>query len=256
MKKVMAININDLGGISDHLMDHKYHNCNRNYIDWKYWAEQVDKSATWNAFKDYILKKKPDILVIQEMLVSRYENIDFISELDDLGYTYLKGCLPENDGNYSLTITFYNRDCDAPEYLNFPNDSRRYRSVVSKLGNLIICGSHFPPESDLVFLKRMYQFVLSYQDKNFLLIGDLNASNPTMGNWQLISNLLKKGFIDLWTAAGNDEHTPTEAQYGGRLDLAIASPSLAKKVEHIEIDSTPMKYGITDHSAVIVDIKD
>lgn len=29
-----------------------------------------------------------------------------------------------------------------------------------------------------------------------------------------------------------DEHTPTEAQYQGRLDYAIVSPSLAKKVEN------------------------
>jgi hypothetical protein len=37
----------------------------------------------------------------------------------------------------------------------------------------------------------------------------------------------------LWVMFGNDENTPTEAQYQGRLDYAIASPSLAKKVKNI-----------------------
>ena len=90
--------------------------------------------------------------------------------------------------------------------------------------------------------------------KDFLLIGDLNANDPTRGNKQMVNRLLDEGAVDLWTAAGGDEHTPTEAQYQGRLDYAIASPSLAKKVENIEIDSFLLNEGITDHAAVIVDI--
>lgn len=66
--------------------------------------------------------------------------------------------------------------------------------------------------------------------------------------------MLDKGAIDLWIAAGNDENTPTEAKHQGRLDYAIASPSLARKVQNIEIDPFPMDTGITDHAAIMVDI--
>ena len=70
----------------------------------------------------------------------------------------------------------------------------------------------------------------------------------------MVNRLLDEGAVDLWIAAGNDEDTPTEAQFGGRIDYAIASPSLAKKVEKIEIDPFPMNEGISDHAAIIVDI--
>lgn len=79
----MSINMNDFGGKNEHLMNHRYfNNRDRKYqIDWKYWAKQVKKDETWNSLKEYILDKQPDLLVIEEMLISCYESIDFIGEL-------------------------------------------------------------------------------------------------------------------------------------------------------------------------------
>lgn len=252
-KRIMAINANNMGGKTRHLMTHRYFN-NRDkkyHIDWRYWAKHVDKTETWNSLKKYILKKRPDILVVEEMLVSSYEIIDFIGELAEMGYSYLEECLPER-GNYSLTMTFFREG--NPEYVSSPGKYRENRSVICKDDELLICGSHFPCESDEVFLKHMGDFVIAHLGEDFLLIGDLNANDPTRGNKQMVNKLLNEGAVDLWTAAGNYEHTPTEAQYQGRLDYAIASPSLAKKVENIEIDPFLMDAGITDHAAIIVDI--
>lgn len=252
-KRIMAININDFGGKTGHLMSHRYFNNHdrRYHIDWRYWAKQVDKTVTWNKLKKYLLDKKPDVLIVEEMLVSSYENIDFIGELAEMGYSYVEGCLPER-GNYSLTMTFFREG--NPEYVSSPGNYRENRSVICKDDELLICGSHFPYESDEVFLKHMGDFVIAHFGEDFLLIGDLNANDPTRGNKQMVNKLLNEGAVDLWTAVGNDEHTPTEAQYQGRLDYAIASPSLANKVENIEIDPLPMDTGITDHAAIIVDI--
>ena len=63
------------GGKTGHLMSHKYfsNRDGRDHIDWRYWAKQVDKNQTWKGLKEYILDKKPDILVIEEMLISFYE---------------------------------------------------------------------------------------------------------------------------------------------------------------------------------------
>lgn len=249
----MAINANDFGGKTGHLMSHKYfsNRDRRNHIDWRYWAKQVDKNQTWKGLKEYILDKKPDILVIEEMLISFYEEIDFVCEFAKMGYSYVKGCLPER-GNYSLTMTFYKEG--NPEYINSPGNYRENRSVICKDGGLIICGCHFPCESDAVFLECMGGFVIDHLGEDFLLIGDLNANDSTKGNKQMVNRLLDEGAVDLWIAAGNDEHMPTEQQYQGRLDYAIASPSLAKKVVNIDIDPFLMNEGITDHAAVIVDI--
>ena len=122
---------------------------------------------------------------------------------------------------------------------------------------MMICGSHFPYESDEVFLKYMEDFVLDSLSLNpdFLLIGDLNASHPTKENKKMVNKLLEAGAVDLWMAAGNDENTPTEAKYQGRLDYAIASPSFARRVKNVEIDPLLMNSGITDHAAIIVDVR-
>lgn len=252
MRKIMSLNMNDLGG-KGHLMNHMYFsNRDRRYhIDWKYWA-CVDKTETWDKLKKYILKKGPDILIVQEMLVSCYETIDYRGELKEMGYSYVEESLPER-GNYSLTMTFY-KDGNLLKYINSPGNYRENRSVICKDSDLLICGSHFPSESDEEFLEHMSKFLLANLNNDFLLIGDLNANDPTRGNKKMINRLLDSGAIDLWIAAGNDENTPTELKYQGRLDCAIASPSLAKKVYNIEIDSFPMEAGITDHAAVIVDI--
>lgn len=252
-KRIMSVNINDLGGKTRHLMNHRYFNNRdrRSHIDWEYWATHIDKTKVWEGLKRYIERKNPDLLILEEMLISCYERIDFIAELEEMGYNFVEESLPER-GNYSLTMTFYKEG--NPEYLNSPGNYRENRSVICKYGNTMICGSHFPCESDEVFLMHMWDFVIAHLGEDFLLIGDLNANDPTRGNKQMISRILDEGAVDLWTAAGNDEHTPTEAQYQGRLDYAIASPSLAKKVENIEIDPFLMNEGITDHAAVIVDI--
>ena len=89
-----------------------------------------------------------------------------------------------------------------------------------------------------------------------LLIRDLNANDPERGNKKMVNELIKEGAVDLWVEDGNDEDTPTEAKHSGRLDYAIASPLLAKKIKNIEIDPYPMESSMTDHAAIIVDIKE
>lgn len=247
--RIMSLNVNDFGGKKEHLLDYKYKNTN--YINWKAWSRKIDKTETWNKLKKYIQEVNPNILVIEEMLISYYESIDFISEFMKMGYFYFKESRPEH-GNFSLTMIFY-RDI-KPEYMNSPDDYRSNRSVICKEKDLLICGSHFPSESDEKFLKYMEEFVISNINSKFLLIGDLNANDSNHGNKQMVERVIQKGMVDLWTAAGGDENTPTEAKYQGRLDYAIASPSLAEKVQNIKIDPSPMEDEITDHAAIIVDI--
>ena len=252
-RRVLAVNVNDFGGKTGHLMSHRYfNNRDRKYhIDWKYWAEQNDKTEIWEEWKRYIKRKKTDVLILEEMLVSCYEKIDFIGELDEMGYSYIEESLPER-GNYSLTMTFYKGK--TPKFINSPGNYRSNRSVICRDEDMLICGSHFPCESDAESLGHMKTFISKNMKDDLLLIGDLNANDAFRGNKRMVNSLIEEGAVDLWVAAGNDESTPTEAQFGGRLDYAIASPSLAEKVEKIEIDTFPMEANLTDHAAIIVDI--
>lgn len=254
--RVMSLNLNSFGGKSEHLMSHQYYsNRDRRYhIDWKYWGAHVNKTNTWGMFKNYILRKKPDFLFVQEMLISQYEKIDFLSEMNQLGYTYIDESLPER-GNYSLTMAFYKGQ--QLEYVKSPGNYREYRTVIcwDADAGVLFLGSHFPYESDTKFLRYISEFVKANQIGKIMLIGDLNANDPTRGNKKMVNNLLQGGMmIDLWTAAGNAEDTPTEAEHRGRLDYALASRSLARDVQAIKIDSFPMDSGMTDHAAIIVDI--
>lgn len=252
-QRIMSLNLNSLGGKSEHLMYHQYYsNRDRQYhIDWKYWAH-VDKTKAWMSFKKYILREDPDFLFVQEMLISQYEKIDFLNEMNQLGYTYIDESLPER-GNYSLTMAFYKGE--RPEYIESPGNYRENRTVICRDAGILLCGSHFPYESDEMFLTYMLEFIQANQNGDILLIGDLNANDPTRGNKKMVNNLLQGGtMIDLWTVAGNAEDTPTEAGHRERLDYAIASISLAKNVQSIEIDSFPIESGMTDHAAIIVDI--
>lgn len=256
MMRILAINVNDLGGKNEQLMKHRYFsNRDQNWhIDWEYWS-RLDKTENWRKLKEYIQKKSPDIFFVEEMLVSCFEKINFITELKEMGYSYIYESLPER-GNYSLTMAFYKSDRNKPCYIESLGNYRKYRSVLCENEGIIFSGSHFPYESDEVFLKYMYGFFTSNLDKEILLIGDLNANDPERGNKKMVNKLLEKGAVDLWIAAGNSEDMATEAKYSGRLDYAIASPLLASKIQNIEIDPYPMESGMTDHAAIIVDIKD
>lgn len=254
IKRIMSLNVNDFGGKTSHLMNYRYLNENdkKYYIDWKAWAK-IDKTKTWEKLKAYIEKKKPDLMFLEEMLVSRSESIDFIGDLEKMGYSYVDECLPKS-GNYSLTMAFYKNGNSNPEYINSPGSYRENRSVVCRYDDILICGSHFPFDSDEVFLKHMSEYADKNLNDDFLLIGDLNASDPEKANRKMVNELLEKGAVDIWIAHGNKD-MPTEARSRGRLDYAIASPSLANRIVTIDIDLSTMNGGITDHAAVIVDIE-
>ena len=68
-RRILSVNINDFGGKTGHLMNHRYFNNldRRNHIDWKYWAKQFDKTEVWEGWKHYIERKNPDILILEEI---------------------------------------------------------------------------------------------------------------------------------------------------------------------------------------------
>ena len=80
--RILSININDFGGLENHLMEHKKYNAwvGRECIDWKYWSA-IDKDVVFNKFLNYIEDKQPDVLIVNEMIVGPLERIDFISKI-------------------------------------------------------------------------------------------------------------------------------------------------------------------------------
>lgn len=74
-RRVLAVNVNDFGGKTGHLMSHRYfNNRDRKYhIDWKYWAEQNDKTEIWEEWKRYAFCASQWPLVRLPVATWRYE---------------------------------------------------------------------------------------------------------------------------------------------------------------------------------------
>lgn len=251
--RILSININDFGGLENHLMGHKKYNAwvGRECIDWKYWST-IDKEGVFNRFLKYIEDKQPDILIVNEMIVSPLERIDFIARMAEQGFSYFDETIPS--GKCSFTMMFYkNVKCSL---LTSPNSGyRENRSILYLVEGIYINGTHFPQESDTKFLNDVELFCKARKRGNVMIIGDLNANDISRGNKQLVERLKTYGYVDVWVQMGNPDDTATEAKYRGRLDYAIASEAVYESISNIEIDTMPMDCGMTDHAAVIIDVQ-
>ncbi len=154
----LSININDFGGLENHLMEHKKYNAwvGRECIDWKYWSA-IDKDVVFNKFLNYIEDKQPDVLIVNEMIVSPLERIDFISKIEEMGFSYflMKQYRAEK---YSFTMMFYkNMKCTL---FASPNSGyRENRSILYFVEGIYVNGTHFPQESDTKFLNAVEMFL-------------------------------------------------------------------------------------------------
>lgn len=119
---------------------------------------------------------------------------------------------------------------------------------------IYINGTHFPQESDDIFLRDVEKYSQDHKDKKLIIMGDLNANDSTRGNKQLVENLISDGYKDVWVQMGNPSDTPTELIYKGRLDYVIASKNVYDLISNMKIDSYTMNSGMTDHAALIVDL--
>lgn len=250
--RILSININDFGGLENHLMEHKIFNAwlGRECIDWKFWST-IDKEEVVNKFLKYIKDKQPDVLIVNEMIVSPLERIDFIAKIKEIGFSAFDETIPS--GKYSFTMMFYkNVKCSL---LTSPNSGyRENRSILYLVEGIRINGTHFPQESDIKFLNSVEQFCKTRKNDKVIIIGDLNANDVSRGNKQLVESLTAHGYKDVWVQMGNPVDTATEARYRGRLDYALASEVIYEFISNIEIDSMPMECGMTDHAAVILDV--
>lgn len=251
--RILSINMNDFGGTNNHLLEHKTYNAwtDRECIDWKYWSS-IDKRNVFELFLNYLSEIEPNILIINEMIVSSLEEIDFISKIRERGYLYFDECIPKG-GKYSFTMMFYkNIECTL---LESPNKGyKENRTIQYSCEGIRIIGTHFPPESNTTFLKAIDNFCTANINEKVIIMGDLNANDPTRGNKQMVEKMIAYGYRDVWIQRGNPSNTPTEIKYGGRLDYVISSNSIYDEITNIKIDPKTMESGMTDHAALIIDL--
>lgn len=249
--KIISLNINDFGGIQNHLMNYRKVNGNgKKVIDWSEW-KKIDKSDVLNGLIEFVNKQEPTILILQEFEQNNSEeSFKFVQKMNEMGYT-LVGRIPKF--KVSMTVMFIKTDFPY-ELIESPH--KRYaRSCSIKTGEFIIYGTHVPPKYDATYWEELIGFYTRWKEKKVILIGDFNTFKEDTNNKKKYNELINEGGVDVWMELGNPNETPTEKKYGGRLDYVIVSSQSFDNVQSMNIDSEIMRDGISDHAALILEIR-
>ena len=249
--KIIDLNVNDFGGAENHLMEYKTINCHgKEVIDWKRWRE-VNKSIPLKRIFEYIKVIVPTIVILQEFeLNNSKESYDFIELMDKIGYEII-GNIPKYP--VSMTVMFVGKELeyDIVEL----SDYRNGREYAIKVGEYIICGIHIPPNYDKDYWEKIIEFYEKWSKDSVMLIGDFNTYIEGTDNKKRFNEIIMQGAIDVWIKFENSDSTPTEKKYGGRLDYVIVSPNMYKAVVSMEVNSNIMEENISDHAALIIELK-
>jgi len=224
------------------------------------WNARHGGGARAQAFAEQILEFDPDIVVITE-----FRNNAAGQTIKDI----------ISSGGLS-----HHSDVDIPPRKNavlvaskLPFSTRQipglgrhaHRGVWARFSEMDVLGFYFPQryEKTRVF-DAIYSLDRASLSKNTLIMGDLNTGQhyvdeigATFYASQQFDGLSQIGWRDIWRT-----RNPTRREYswfsntgnGFRVDHAFATPNFDELVEHVFYDHTVREQGLSDHSALIVDI--
>lgn len=126
------------------------------------------------------------------------------------------------------------------------------KSIILKHGELTVLGVHMP--YDIAFWESLESCYGTYREHALLIVGDLNVYDKGTDRKQKLEQLLKLGIIDVWTESGNDPCTAT-CSTGRRIDYALMTNKAYTQFQGIQLDDSYLNNKLSDHTALIVDMK-
>jgi exodeoxyribonuclease III len=150
-----------------------------------------------------------------------------------------------------------------------PPNSFKGDLVLMRLDRLAILGCYFPQRmAKAVFFERCMEIALRESLQPLLVIGDFNtgrndldvdgAGTPFDCADQFIGLTELAGLADLWRFRHGErrEWTWRSAKNGFRIDHAFGNEAFVSRFPNYrcEIDHEPRLIGLTDHSAVVLDL--
>ncbi|MFM7011849.1 MAG: endonuclease/exonuclease/phosphatase family protein [Betaproteobacteria bacterium] len=140
-----------------------------------------------------------------------------------------------------------------------------HRILLCDFGDLRLLATYFPQNEQK---RRVFQFMRSIGlpalGTRGIMLGDLNTglhgqdeAGATFYCADEFSELLATGLIDSWRSRNPQAREFSwfsAADNGFRIDHALCTPSLDKEVNAITYDHRFRELGVTDHSALVVDI--
>jgi exodeoxyribonuclease III len=150
-----------------------------------------------------------------------------------------------------------------------PPDSSIGDMVLMRLDGLTILGCYFPQRmAKSPFFERCMEIALKETQQPLVVIGDFNTGRNDLdveGSGtrfdcadQFIGLSAKAGLADLWRFRHGErrEWTWRSAKNGFRIDHAFGNKALVSRFPNYrcEINHEPRLIGLTDHSAVVLDL--
>lgn len=210
----------------------------------------------------YLVELDADLLVLTEYKSGpRGEELQRL--LRDAGYLHFIHQSPPT--RYSLGTAIASRIPVKPTQPPLPAVMDPWRCTAVTLYGIDIFGFYFPLQG----MPAYWDWVLSNAKERLshktILIGDFNTGKHFIdeeGDVFLCSEkhmaLEDIGFIDAWRAVNVADRGATwfsSAKRGFRLDYIWASPLIAAQVENVLHNHDARNAGMTDHSAVLADIR-
>lgn len=126
------------------------------------------------------------------------------------------------------------------------------KSIIMRNKELSVIGVHMP--YDLPFWELLNSYYRQHSKKALVIVGDLNVYDQGTDRKEKLEQLLQAGAIDTWTESKKAFDHPT-CNTGRRIDYALMSAPAYERFGAIQLQDSYRDDGLSDHSALIVDIK-
>lgn len=221
-----------------------------------HWNCNSIKGQKLEEFKEYLISSKPDIVSLNEIKCNRYQANDLLLNIPD--YSVVLKTRNNFGGGVALFIkkTFDFEELLIPdtleeEIIGIKLSAKNYNS--HQIGDLVLFSYYNPPN------KTINQDMVSKifnSNKNFILMGDLNAKNKFMGssttnkNGEILENIISSSRAQIL----NNQFEPTfhiykeNDEYHACLDFFIGSASVAAKL--INCQTLQNEFLCSDHSPI------
>jgi exodeoxyribonuclease III len=214
------------------------------------------------ALANWLVGRGADLLVLSEW---RKNSANLDAELAQAGYQRSGASREDSRAN---GVALFSRAEHLAARVT-PPDALRGELLLAHMKGLCALGAYFPQnQAKADFFKRCAELVAK-EAGPMLLIGDLNtgcnARDIEPGGTRFhceqdfIGLTSRHGLTDLWRSRHGDdarEWTWRSSMNGFRIDHAFGNQALIRAFPNFrcEIDHSPRERGISDHSALIVDL--
>lgn len=252
--RITSLNVNNFGGTESKPRYDEYKD-NLALLN-VFRSNPIRKTLALKIF-DKIMRYQSDVIFMHEFDVNSPAGDLFINEMDNVGFVpiYPDGESQKSflEKSSSITLGFMRKNnlLSTKSCVEFPH---RWNQLV--FDDTIVVGVHM--KYNLKFWDDLIDFCNKDKEGGLIIIGDLNVTdNPTsdLGKEykEKMNELLRCGMKDVWVELNHSINSPTF--HKTRIDYCLVSENVLADVDSIKNDGEFAKSKLTDHSAIIVDLK-